>query len=70
MRKYTRRERIMIALSTNESLFFDCKQHGLFSVRIGQDVKCPYPYGCNNEISLVDNIDSLRRDYRRELGIQ
>lgn len=68
MRKYTRRERIMIALSTNEYLFFDCKQHGLFSVRIGQDVKCPY--GCNNEISLVDNIDGLRKDYRRELGIQ
>jgi len=69
MRKIQKTEKMIIAMSGDDYITYDCTEHGIFQKRKDVDGgKCPYST-CSGKVSLVENIKELKDKFRLEFGI-
>lgn len=68
MRKLKKTEKVIIAMSSDNYITYDCSEHGIFQHRKDTDTKkCPYP-SCVGKVALVENITELKETLKTELG--
>jgi hypothetical protein len=68
-RKYSKTEKVIIAMCGDNYVTYDCPEHGVFQKRKDvDDGKCPYST-CKSTPVKIENIDELRKKFSEELGI-
>ncbi len=68
MRKLKKTEKFIIAMADSDYITYDCQEHGIFQLHVNKnDGKCPYT--CNSKVSLVEDVDTLKEQFKKELDL-
>lgn len=69
MKKLLKIEKWLIATTTENETVYNCSEHGIFAKRNDvADGKCVHK-DCNGIVSEVENINELRNQCKKDLGL-